>query len=334
MAPRTRSTRWIPILLATGALATLAACGSSKSSSSGLPGVGADANTEAAATTAAASGSSAAATTTAAGGAAKGVGGVATNAPSADTPLPADRKLIMTAGVEVEVKDVLSASFNAKSLAERLGGHVGDQQTNLGVNPSSVMVLRVPPNKMSTLLNDFGDLGKVLGLNQKADDVTTQYVDLGARILTAERSVERVRDLMQRTGTLAEQAAIERELSTRETTLEQLKAQRKGIDDRSEFASVTLTLRPIPVTAKSAEETAKKDKLPGWKHTIKTSLKWLATAAYVVAIALLAAAPWLILAGIIILPLWLIGRRQRRHHQPADTTLAPPVGPEREQTNV
>ena len=320
MTTRSRS---LPVLAALVGAVTLAACGSEKTSStsattaafaggrSGTGGfVGASTTAGASATTAAA----AAAATTASGASkdstSPGGGGGATPVP---VP-PSDRKVVMVVTLDVQVPNVSAASVQVSSLAEGAGGYVASQQAALGAErPSSTLVLKVPPDKVTLVLQSIAGLGRVTNQTQQADDVTSQYFDLESRITTARASVERVRGFLSRTANVSELAGLETELTRRETELEQLVAAQQGLAARAALATITvaLTLAPPTTTTTVAATTTTQPELTA-RRALRNGTDVLAnigTGLAIVAAFLLPFLPLLLIAAIV---LWVLRRRSTR----------------------
>ena len=83
---------------------------------------------------------------------------------------------------------------------------------------------------------------------EQASDVTAQVVDVESRIETQRKSLQQVRALLTRAGTLSQVLLVERELTRREADLESLESQRKVLADQTTLATIDLTL----VTPKAA----------------------------------------------------------------------------------
>jgi hypothetical protein len=315
--PSRRCTSITRSLLIVSAIGGLAACGSSSKMAATSPqresgdlpastAKAASATTASPATTAAPASAENTVAPTSVGAGAKYQG---------DTVLPTDRKRIVTVGTEVEVKDVGDAAIRVGVLAEGVTGFVNSQQTSLGENPSATLVVKIPPEKLSSFLESINGLGKVLARTQQSEDITAAYTDLEARITTKRASVARVRELVAKAASVAELAQVESELTARETELEQLLGQQRVLDVKSEFATVTVTLRPIPVpvaTTTTTTTVTTKEKLPGQTTVLKRSTKGLIGALYVAWILVLALLPWVIVASIVLGPVWLWFRRRRR----------------------
>ena len=252
------------------------------------------------------------------------VGGVGTaSGPVPDAPAGVPHKVIVTITLEVEVADVASAAIQAQTLAEGANGYVSSQQTALGDHPTSTLVLKVPPDKATGLIELLGRLGKVLARTQQSNDVTAQFVDLDARITTARTSVERVRSFLDRATVVSDLATLESELTRRQTELEQLIGQQKVLASQAEMATVTLTLNP---TAKALQKPAHRDPSLGQalrkgNHAVAVFVHWIGL---ITAFLL----PWLAPLAVVLLVAWPFARRRKQRR--AKRTLPPPGPP----TNV
>ncbi len=227
-----------------------------------------------------------------------------------------DAKIILTAGLEIVVDDVSDASIRVATTVEGVGGRVFSQQTSLGESPRSTLVLKVPPAKLSGLLEALGNVGTVIGRTQQSEDVTAQFVDLEGRISAAKASVARMRELLDKTGTVSELAQIEGELTKRQTTLEQLLGQQRVLSSRVDLGTVTVSLVPKDAAPKPID-----DSLPGIGEALRKSGGALRTAGYTVVLVIVTLAPWLLVAAIVGFPL-MAWRRRRRALRPAEPEVS------------
>ncbi|MFI6035437.1 DUF4349 domain-containing protein [Streptomyces sp. NPDC051315] len=206
--------------------------------------------------------------------------GASGSRPSAAPALPANR-VIRTATLTVQVKDVLKALDEARTTTENAGGYVGDETTTRdeeGAEHTRV-VLRVPVEKYDDVLAGLQGTGKLLERTAKAQDVTDQVVDVESRIASQRASVARIRELMEQTTKLSDVVTLEGELSRREADLEALLARQASLKDRTSMATITLTLAGKPV--KKAEEEEEDDPgfldaLAGGWDALVTTLRWIA----------------------------------------------------------
>jgi hypothetical protein len=200
-------------------------------------------------------------------------------APAADADLVATEEAARTGGdaggagtidlgavgkdVIVEMHVVMSSDDIARSVASitanasGLGGGIASSTVNYGERDGNsgtghaVLVVKVPPASVTRLLDGLDTTGTVLSIDQSAQDVTEQLVDLDVRIANARQSVANVRGFMDRTTNLTELVALEGELTRRQTELEQLEAQQRNLSERVALATITVEILPtaaVPVT--------------------------------------------------------------------------------------
>ncbi|MFD4506278.1 DUF4349 domain-containing protein [Streptomyces sp. NPDC058457] len=232
------------------------------------------------------------------------------------TPDLTVNRIIRTASLTVQVKDVPKALDEARTAAEDAGGYVGNETTSRDAegNERTRVVLRVPTGKYDEVLTGLQGAGKLIDRTAKAQDVTDQVVDVDSRIKSQRASVARVRELMDRASKLSDVVTLEGELSSREADLEALLARQASLKDRTSMATITLSLTRTPV-AKAAKDDSPGfvDAVSGGWHVFVTMLRWIA-------LALGAALPFAALAAVAALLWWKLVRRRRTPAQPGSET--------------
>ncbi|WP_419849508.1 DUF4349 domain-containing protein [Candidatus Poriferisocius sp.] len=166
--------------------------------------------------------------------------------PTALTPADLGRDIIYTAEIRVQADDVTAASQEAVAIVQGLGGIVFSQITRTEPSPWTAITFKVLPDDFSTALERLAGVGKLVDQSISSDDVTEIIVDLRSRIITAEASVERLRNFLQQATDLEDVAELERELLDRETTLERLRGQLRTLQDQVDLATITLTVFQSP----------------------------------------------------------------------------------------
>ena len=166
--------------------------------------------------------------------------------PTALTPADLGRDIIYTAEIAVQADDVTAASREAVAIVQGLGGIVFSQTTRTEPLPRAAITFKVLPDNFSTALERLAGVGKLVDQSISSDDVTETIVDLRSRIITAEASVERLRNFLQQATDLEDVAELERELLDRETTLEQLRGQLRTLQTQVDLATITLTITQSP----------------------------------------------------------------------------------------
>ena len=173
-----------------------------------------------------------------------GDGGLAV--PTALTPADLGRDIIYTAEISVQADDVEAASRKAVAIVQGLGGIVFSQTTRTEPRPRTEITFKVLPDNFSTALERLSGVGKLVDQSISSDDVTEVIVDLRSRIITAEASVDRLRNFLKEATDLEDVAELERELLNRETTLERLWGQLRTLQDQVDLATITLAITQSP----------------------------------------------------------------------------------------
>ncbi|MFJ8106441.1 DUF4349 domain-containing protein [Streptomyces sp. NPDC096132] len=249
-------------------------------------------------------------------------GAEASGSKASSAPKLTANRIIRTASLTVQVKDVPKALDEARATTENAGGYVGDETTTRdeeGAERTRV-VLRVPVERYDDVLTDLQGAGKLLERTAKAQDVTDQVVDVDSRIKSQRASVARVRELMDRATKLSDVVALEGELSSREADLEALLAQQASLKDRTSLATITLNLSEKPAEKKAAEddEPGFLDALAGGWDAFVTMLRWLA-------VVLGAVLPFLAAAVLLVLA-WLRLPRRRKPETTSTTSTTSTAG--------
>lgn len=221
--------------------------------------------------------------------------------------------------LDVLVEDVPAAVTRARAVATGAGGYLSSEDVRPGTPEQAgngSLVIRVPAAELDPVMTSLGELGQVQGSRSSADDVTTEYRDVEARIATLEAGADRLRDLIEEAPDVASIASLERELSTRESELDALKARMQVLSDDVARSTITLHL--------AEESDALADTGPQTGFVAGLQQGWDAFTSSVKVVLTLAGAllPFLLLAAALAVPaLWWARRRRRRVSAPQRDTL-------------
>lgn len=141
--------------------------------------------------------------------------------------------VVLVAGVEPSVEK-LSARVN------ELGGYVENQSGNSASNNATVS-MRVPADKFYALVNELGTYGQVTQKNVSASDVTKTVFDIELRLETAEKSRQRLLDLLKSANKMEEILQIENEVRRLTTEIEGMKGELRFLKDQVSFSTLAVT---------------------------------------------------------------------------------------------
>jgi hypothetical protein len=175
--------------------------------------------------------------------------------------------------------------------------------------PQAILVLRVPPAAVDSVLASLSGTGTVTYRNRASADVTGQVADVNSRVASAQAGITELRGLINRATDLGDLVSLENALEQRESDLESLEAEQRALGDETRLATVTVEFfgRGTPVVAAAGHTGFTKGLLTGWHGFVD------------VVIAILVALGWLLpfLAAMVAAAaiLWLPVRRLRRRRQ-------------------
>ncbi|MEU5879436.1 DUF4349 domain-containing protein [Spirillospora sp. NPDC047279] len=157
-------------------------------------------------------------------------------------PAGAGRSVIYQSDLRVRAKNVDTATTRAKQLVTAAGGYVDNESSTtepVGAN----LTFKIPAERYPAVLEQLaGQLGTKLSLRQQAEDVTGEVADVDSRVRSAEATLGSFRKLLDKARTVGEVMNVEQEISQRQADLEALQARQKSLQQRTRFATVTLTL--------------------------------------------------------------------------------------------
>ena len=191
----------------------------------------------------------------------------------------------------------------------------GDQAVTSSGDGYATITVRVPESQFDTALRRYAALGEVHGVSTSSEDVTTQYVDLVAR-LDHYRAVERrlVRFLAA-TSSVPQMLAVQDRLDKVQLTIEQLTAELKALRETTTYRHHhRLPEREGPRPRRWPPGTS-------FWGTFWHSMQLLGRGARTTAFALVAVLPFLIVLGGVAVVAWFAARRFRRRRQPAPPSL-------------
>jgi hypothetical protein len=256
------------------------------------------------------------------------------------TPALGQRAMRITVETTLVVDDLDAALKKLRAAIEEHGGYVSDARVQGSAGASSAALeARIPSAKLPAFRAAAAALGEVAADAEKAEDVTEQRADIGARLRNARAQEKRLLDLLaDKTGSLADVVAVEKELAQVRETIERIEAQERLLEGQIAYATVKLSIttryEPPPTSAGSRIARAAKEGIENAGGFLIGLVVFLAAAGPTLLIlAAIGAALYYAFRGVV--------RRRRAagfagavHFAPPPPAPAPPAGkagdPERE----
>jgi hypothetical protein len=165
-----------------------------------------------------------------------------------------ETKIIQTAYVTIEVKDVPGSVETLKSLAKQRGGYISSTniQNTYNNRISGSVILRIPATEFENALSGVKALGTVKTISTQGRDVTEEYVDLQAQKTSYQNQLAQYNEIMKKAVNVDDVIVIQQQIDRVQTELNRLEGRLKYLDSQVDFSTITITLQePEPVGGQS-----------------------------------------------------------------------------------
>lgn len=242
-------------------------------------------------------------------------------APEGELGASGAREVVATAVAAIVVDDTGTAAERIGAAAESVGGYVASLSLGrTGTAPDDGVAadgaiwppvaggawisVRVPAAELTELIDGLGEVGEVTSSRITRDDVTTQAVDLRARVAAGQVSVERLTSLLAQAGSVSDLIAAESALAERQAELESLQQQLAGLESQVALSSLTVELSTTepPVDADPAGFGDGLD--AGWNGLVATFNGIIVALGFLL--------PWIAVVAVVGLLAWTIVSLTRR----------------------
>lgn len=181
---------------------------------------------------------------------ASGTGGV-NGSPPAYAPDEQGLLIIKNGTMTLQVAGLDAAIDKATQQITALGGYVsGSDRSDDDEFATASLTFRVPAARWNEALAGLRGMAiKVLAEQSTTEDVTTQVVDLGARIANLQATEHALQGIMDRAKEIKDVLAVQAELTTVRGEIEQMTAEKTHLQQQAAMStlSVTFELKPNPV---------------------------------------------------------------------------------------
>jgi hypothetical protein len=217
--------------------------------------------------------------------------------------------VINTGRATLVAKDLDRLGTDIDRLVAQHGGTIAQEQTtsdDAGHTTSATMQLRVPADTFGTVMHALKDIATVKHSETDSQDVTTQVIDVDARVRSARASLAQLRKFLRQTTDINAMVQLESDIARREAELASMLAQQRYLDDQTAMSTIDLTLtRPARHAVPPKRDDA------GFLAGLDSGWDALSASTVVVLTVLGALLPFGIVLVLVGFPVWLLARRLR-----------------------
>jgi hypothetical protein len=160
--------------------------------------------------------------------------------------VPLDRKIVYTGTIDIVVQQFDGVQNKLWDLVRTHGGYIAksDLGQMQGERRRGSWTVRVPADKYHDFLQGASSLGVPASLIEKADDVSMQFVDLDARLVSTRRLEEQILKLLEKQNDRIDNVmTVERELTRVRLDIERMEGQRRLLSDQVALSTIHITIR-------------------------------------------------------------------------------------------
>ena len=158
----------------------------------------------------------------------------------------ADRVIVRSAKIDMEVENVTSALDTIGAIASSTGGWVVSSDQTLSFIGS--ISIRVPAEKLDSVLDQIRSLAsKIRTSTTTSQDLTEEFTDVSARAQTLRDTKNVLTGLFDRAETVEEALEIQKEITRVQGDLEALEARINFISESAAYSLITVSLQASPV---------------------------------------------------------------------------------------
>ena len=128
---------------------------------------------------------------------------------------PADfvKKLIKTADVVIEAKEVMEVYRSILDFAKENGGYEFAQITNVREDATTIeFTIKIPPEKLDSLINFAGTKGELISSRIDSEDITDSYYDSKIRLESLQGQLEKYKEFLTSAKTVDDIIRIQTEI--------------------------------------------------------------------------------------------------------------------------
>ncbi|MCK4259857.1 MAG: DUF4349 domain-containing protein [Halanaerobiales bacterium] len=166
-----------------------------------------------------------------------------------------EAKIIQTANLVVEVKDINIANKAIAEIIENFQGYISDSRSWVTSDNQqhSRFQLRISAPQFEQTLLQIEKMGRITSHSTNKEDVTEEYIDVESRLENLKLQEQRYRELLNKAHEVEDILKIERELERVRSTIESLQGRMNYLVNKISLSTIYLDLNePEPITSSDA----------------------------------------------------------------------------------
>lgn len=154
------------------------------------------------------------------------------------------RSIIRTASISVKVPDLKVAEKEVLGYIKKINGYLSSSETtNLTATQSTVtLTVRVPVAQFDAAVARFEELGIVTLKNISSEDITSQIVDLTARLKVMRAQEDSLLLFLKKSTTVKDSLQIQDRIMSLRQEIESMESQLRTQSELADLSTITVSL--------------------------------------------------------------------------------------------
>ena len=153
--------------------------------------------------------------------------------------------IIKTGTLSIETEKYDESAIQISDYVKKAGGFVTNSSSSVNASgkKQGSLTIRINSDKYDQMVKDMSNFGKVLNSQINGNDVTSEYIDLQARLITQGELEKRLLNLLsEKTAKLTDVVDVEQKLSNVREEIEKTQGRMKYLKNQSEFSTLTVSI--------------------------------------------------------------------------------------------
>lgn len=162
-----------------------------------------------------------------------------------NTPETVNRMIIKTGTMNLETEKYDETINQINEYVKNAGGYITNSNTSENATGKKFgsVTIRIFSDKYDAMLKDLSKFGKVQNSQINGNDVTSEYIDLQARMTTQSELEKRLLTLLnEKTAKLIDVVEVEEKLAEVRESIEQTQGRMKYLKNQADFSTLTVSV--------------------------------------------------------------------------------------------
>ena len=158
--------------------------------------------------------------------------------------LKTEPMIIRKGTMNIEIENYPESEKEMFRIINNLNGYVSNSGSNINTSgrKQGKIDIRIQGKDFDALINEISKTGKVMSLDINSSDVTDEFIDLEARVVTQKALEERLINLLnERTAKLTDVVEVEEKLADVRSHIESMQGRMRFLKNQAEYSTLTIS---------------------------------------------------------------------------------------------